>query len=537
MARKLLSVPLALALSFMTGAAMAQGVVKQELVWDMGGEPETLDPQLCVNSNGGNIIDNIFEGLMRDTHGKIVPAMAESYKISKDQLTYTFKLRDAKWSDGKPVTARDFEYAWKRAVDPKIGGGYYGFQLFYIKGATEFAKGTGKREDVAVKAVDDRTLVVTLTAPTPYFLSLTAFITACPVRQDIVEKDPEGWANKPETCVTNGPFKLGEIKMGDRVVLVKNPNYWNAAKVKLQKVDCLLLADATVALTAYENNEIHVVDEVPTQEIARLKKTDPNFTIEDRLGTGYYIFNVNKKPVDNPKVRRALSLAIDRKAIVENVLKAGQKPAVGFIPYGMKDTSGKEFRDVIGNYGGDPNRAMVPEAKKLLAEAGYPNGKGFPEIEILFRTSASYKGIAEAIQEMWRKNLNINVRLSNQESGVFSSSRRAGNYVVAQASWAADFVDPMTFLDLFTSYSGNNYTQWKSKEYDGLIEKTKLQKAGPARDKLMRDAEKVLIENSIIMPIFHMSDPNLIRSNTKGVEVTTLGHFYFGNAEMLPVKK
>ncbi|GAB6108476.1 ABC transporter substrate-binding protein [Fusibacter bizertensis] len=261
------------------------------LQWNVGSEPKTIDPALNSAVDGGNVINNTFEGLMRKDDVGIQPAMAESYTISDDLTVYTFKLRDAKWSDGQPVKAQDFEYAWKRALDPAVAS-EYGFQMFYIKGAQEYYNGTGSIDDVMIKAVDDKTFEVTLNAPTPYFLDLTTFYTFMPVRQDMVEKDPEGWAINPATAVSNGPFKLSEYKTGDRIVLVPNTNYWQAEKTKLTRIDAMMIVDQSTALTAYEAGELDIMDSFPVSEIPRLIAEDPTFKIMPYVGTYYYIFNV-----------------------------------------------------------------------------------------------------------------------------------------------------------------------------------------------------------------------------------------------------
>ena len=261
------------------------------LQWNLGSEPKTIDPALNSAVDGGHIINNTFEGLMRKDNEGIQPAMAESYAVSEDGLTYTFTIRDAKWSDGQAVKAQDFEYAWKRALDPAVAS-EYGFQMFYIKGAQEYYEGSGAIEDVMIKAVDDKTFEVTLTSPTPYFLDLTTFYTFMPVRQDVVEKNPEGWAADPAITVSNGPFTLSEYKVGDRIVLVPNTNYWKAGDTKLTQIDAMMIVDQSTGLTAYEANELDILDDMPTSEIPKLIAEDPTFQIMPYVGTYYYIFNV-----------------------------------------------------------------------------------------------------------------------------------------------------------------------------------------------------------------------------------------------------
>jgi oligopeptide transport system substrate-binding protein len=351
------------------------------------------------------------------------------------------------------------------------------------------------------------------------------------VREDVV--DNEGvWAKDPAKAISDGPFKLTDYKTGDKIVLTKNENYWDADNVKLDKIVASMIVDQSTMLTAYESGELDVIDDMPTQEIPRLQAEDPNFKILPQLGTYYYIFNVTKSPTDDVRVRKALTLAIDRKAIVETVTKAGETPATGFVPNGLKLSTGEEFRKVAGDYGIDPNAADVEQAKKLLADAGYPNGKGFPEITILYNTLESHKAIAEAIQEMWKQNLGINVKLSNQEWAVFQDTRHQGNFTVARAGWLADYADPMTFLDLWTTYSGNNDAQWKHPEYDELIEKSKVSE-GAERDKLLLQAEKMIMDDMITMPIYYYTDPVIVSDKVKNWEKTALGHWYFGNASIV----
>lgn len=503
------------------------------LIWNLRTEPKTIDPQLNSAADGGHVINNTFEGLMREIDGKLQPAIAESCDVSEDGLTYTFHLRDAKWSDGKPVTAQDFEYAWKRALDPNLvpEPAEYAFQLFYIKGAQDAYEGKGALEDVAITAKDDKTLEVTLNAPTPYFLALTGFYTYMPVRADVVEKDPENWARNPEKAISNGPFKVTAYAMGDRIVLERNENYWNADKVKIDKIEALMIVEESTALTAYEADELDVIDQLPVQEIPRLKAEDPTFAIWPQVGTYYYIFNVNKKPVDDIRVRRALTLAIDRKAICEKIAKGGQLPATGFTPPGLLDADGNEFQKVAGDYYIDPNGAKIEEAKKLLAEAGYPDGKGFPEITVIYNTQEANKAIAEAVQEMWKQNLGIHVKLQNQEWAVCQDARHHGNFTIARAGWLGDYADPMTMLDLWLSYSGNNDCQWNNKEYDEFIEGSKLL-TGKERFGLLYKAQDVMMETNIVMPIYYYTRPLMVKERVKDWQRTKMGHWFFGQASI-----
>ncbi len=497
------------------------------LYWNLGADSRTFDPQLNSAVDGGHVINNTFEGLMREVDGKLEPAMAERYEISEDKLTYTFYLRDAKWSNGEPVTAHDFEYSWKRALDPEVAS-EYAFQLFYVKGGQEYFNGEGSRDDVAVTALDDKTLEVTLIAPTAYFLDLVAFYTYMPVKEEVVDNDGI-WAKDPSKFICNGPFKLTKYSAGDRLILEPNENYWNADIVKLDRIEVTMIVDESTELTAYEAGDLDIIDTMPVQEIPRLLAEDPTFQILPDLAAYYYIFNVDQEPVNDPLVRRALALAIDRKAVVEQVTKAGQMPATGIVPNGLKLSTNEEFRKAAGDYGIDPNASKVEEARELLTEAGYPNGEGFPAIELLYNTGEAHKAVAEAIQEMRKQNLGIEVILSNQEWAVFQDSRHQGSFTVARGGWGADYADPMTFLDLWTSYSGNNDTQWKNTEYDKLIEKAKVT-SGKERDDLLLATEKMMMDEMITMPVYYYTDPVMVKETVKDWQKTILGHWYFAKA-------
>lgn len=425
----------------------------RKLIYNLGEDPETIDPTLNTSSGAGSIIENAFEGLMRlDENEKAVPGVAEKMDISDDQLVYTFTLRkDAKWTDGEPVTAKDFEYSWIRALTKETAS-EYAYQLFYIKNAENFYEGKATREELGIEVVDDHTLKVTLEAPTAYFAELTAFTTYFPLREDIVSANPEGWATEPETYVSNGPFKLTQWDMKDQLIFEKNENYWNKDEVKLPGVVFKLVTDQNTAYASLKSGDFDMVDTVPPAEIEGGKK-EGLVTIYPNLATYMLVLNVGKqdtlsadvkKALSNPKVRKALNLAIDRKGIVENVTKSGQIPAYSFVPKGILNDKGEEF--ATKEYY-DANVANIEEAKKLLAEAGYPNGEGLPTLEFMYNTEGDHSLIAQAVQQDWAK-IGVKVELANQEWKVFLNSRQQGQYQIARHGWSGDYVDPMTFLDL-----------------------------------------------------------------------------------------
>jgi oligopeptide transport system substrate-binding protein len=519
-------------LSF-AGCGKSGQTAQNVLRWNIAGEVKTLDPALNTEVNGASLISAAFEGLMKlDENEAPIPGMAaENPTISADLLTYTFKLRDAKWSDGKPVTAHDFEYAWKRALDPATAA-EYAYQMFYIKGGEDFNAGKGKVEDVAVKALDDKTLEVTLVSPTPYFLSLMAFPTYFPVRKDIVEANKEQWAIKPEAYVGNGPFVLKEWRPKDVMVYEKSPNYYNNKEVTLDRLEVKMIEDATSFLAAYKTGQLDFIESPPPAEIPQLVK-DGIASIEPYLGTYFYVINVgpNAEKVDpaagkamkDPRVRKALNLAIDRVALVENVTKGGQLPATTFVPPGIKNANGNEFKNKdYWKAEGD-----VAEAKRLLAEAGYPDGKGFPKIPVIYNTTTGNQNIAQALQDMWKTNLGIDIELSNQEFKVFQTTRQDANYIIARHGWIGDYIDPMTFLDMWMKTSGNNDAKYDNAAYDAKINAAKVEQDPDKRYALLHEAEDMIMADTALIPLYYYTNVVCIKPEVKNLRKSVLGFVYF----------
>lgn len=506
-----------------TGGKQADG---KGLRVAIGSEPQTIDPRRSTGVPESTVQNQIFEGLCaRDGNGNPVPGVAEKWDISADGLKYTFYLREnAKWSNGDPVTAQDFEFAWKTTLSPELGS-EYAEQLYYLKNGAAYNKKNASADQVGVKALNDRTLEVTLEKPTAYFLSLLAFHTYYPVHKKTVESNPN-WAADVKTIIGNGPFKMTAWTHNSKIELVKNDKYWDAAKVKLDRLDLILSDSNTTVLSMYENNQVDVVEEPvpPVAEIPRLKKEN-KIKVYPYLGTYFYEFNTKKAPFDNPKVRKAFALAIDRETLISTVTKIEEKPALGWVPTGLNDAkSGEEFRKVGGDLFKDKN---IEEAKKLLAEAGYPDGKGLPAVTLLFNTNERHKAIAEAIQEMWKKNLGVTVNLANQEWKVYLQSRTAGDFQVARAGWIGDYTDPMTFMDMMVTGNGNNRARWSNPEYDRLVNVAKGTMDQGVRMQAMHDAEKILIDEMPVLPIYFYTRPILEKANLKGVVRSADGMSYY----------
>jgi oligopeptide transport system substrate-binding protein len=491
------------------------------LAVNVGPDPDTIDPALNSAVDGATMIIHAFEGLMTlDKDGVPVPGQAEKYEVSDDGKVYTFTLRDGlKWSDGQPVTAEDFVYAWNRAIAPETAADY-SYMFDVIEGFED-----GK---LNVVAKDDKTVVVTLKNAIPYFLELTAFPTYAPVRKDIIEANGEAWATKPETYIGNGPYKITEWVQGSHITMAKNENYWNYENLgTIENLKFVLMDDDTAILNAFTQKEILFADSMPNDEIDAWRDK-PEFHLEGQLGTYYLSFNVQKSPLDNPKVREALTLAIDRVFICEEIGKSGQVPAGAFVSIGLSDADPtKEFREVGGDYY-DPYdyEGNLEKAKQLLAEAGYPNGEGLPTIEYIYNEGTGHQAIGEALQDMWAK-IGVKVTLSSQEWGTFLNTRKNGDYQIARNGWLCDYNDPISMLDMWITDSGNNDAQWSNPEYDALIKEIKSTSDQAKRFELMHKAEDIIFEESMLCPIYYYVDLYLLNTDVEGFYSSPLGYKYF----------
>jgi oligopeptide transport system substrate-binding protein len=494
----------------------------------VGPEPETIDPTLNTSSDGGTYITHFFEGLTKtDNEGNAVSGVAEKWDISEDGTKYTFYLRsDAKWSDGENVTAQDFEYGWKRILNPETASDYASM-LFPLVNGEEYNAGEADAEDVGVKAVDDTTLEVTLKAPTVYFLTMLFHSTYMPIREDIIEEYGDKWTQSPDSYVSNGAYKMKEWKHNDVITMEKNENYWDADNIKIEEVNWKLLEDDVAALNAYDSGELNgLFEQIPVTEMKPLLD-EGKAEVAPMLGTYYIEFCVDKDPVNDAKVRKALSLAIDRQLLIDTVTQAGEKPATGMVPYGTSGAEeGTEYRDEEEAEEYIEATANIDEAKKLLEEAGYPDGEGFPSIELIYNTDTGHQKNMEFIQEQWKKNLNIDVKISNMEWKSIIPKRQEHDFTIARAGWVADYNDPMTFLELFTIGNGNNDSNYNSEEYTDLIKKVQLEADANERMKLMHEAESILMEDMPIIPIYFYVSKYMVNDNLEGLYVSNLGIYH-----------
>ena len=470
---------------------------RADLVILNGAEPESIDPAVVTGQLEGRICYALFEGLLHfDRFGEPQPGIAESWDLSSDDKIYTFHLRaNAKWSNGDPVTANDFVQSWKRVLLPETAS-EYAYLLYHIKNAEPFNEGTLKDfRTVGVTAIDDRTLRVELVAPVPYFLDLCSFATLLPVHMPTVKMYGDDWI-KPDKLVNNGPFRLKEWRLNYRIRLEKNPLYWDAGHVAMNTIDALPIDNS---ITAYDFYASKVADLIldkgltPSSLIPELKKR-PDFHAAPFLGTYFIRFNVTRKPLDDVRVRQAFAMAIDRDRIVEKITQAGEPPAYSFTPPGT--ASGYQPPKIFGR--------DVQKARQLLAEAGYPGGKGFPTVTYLYDSKKLNEDIAVEIQSMLADGLGVHIELQKQEWKVYLNSLSRLDYDFARSSWVGDYNDPNTFIDCFVSGGGNNRTGWSSKEYDDLVSAAALDSDNAKRLRIFQRAEEILLnQGTPICPLYY----------------------------------
>ena len=513
----------AAAAALMAGPTFADG----DLTYVVNNESATYDPGLTSETFAAPIIGNTFEGLVRFTEaGEIEGGMAEDWSVSDDGLTYTFTLRDANWSDGQAVTAQDFVYAWMRVLDPAAGA--KNPAMFYLIDGAEEHYANGGTGDVAISAPDDKTLTFTLKNRIPYMMQLLTYTNWFPVRRDVVEADPEGWTRNPDTFISNGPFKVTEFNFGESVVFAKNDEYYGADDVALDTLTFRLIPDQATALTAMESGQVDGIEAVPAPEIPRLMAESDAFMIVPALGTTYAFFNPAQSPLDDVRVRQALSMAIDRQDIVDFVLQSADRPAIGLVPFGLT-LDGEDFRDGVDAYGLDA-QAQPDAAAALLAEAGYPNGEGFPETVFVTYTSPPIEKLLEAIQQMWKQNLNIDVQIRATEWQVYYPEVQQVEYQIAQMGWGADYPHPMTFLDVFLPDSPNNLAAWQSEEYAAALEVAKSTSDEAESLAAMRDAEGILMNDHVILPMYPRYNYMMMSPDVEGFWRSSLNVPYFRDA-------
>ena len=472
---------------------------RADLVFLNGAEPESIDPAIITGQPDGRIAYALLEGLMAfDSMGKPQPGTAERGEISPDGRVYTFHLRhNAKWSNGDPVTALDFQRSWKRTLAPETAADY-AYQLYYVRNAKAFNE--GRLEDfnqVGLRVIDDFTFEVTLENPTPFFLDLCAFCTLLPVHIPTVERCQKAglsWT-KPENFVGNGAFTLKEWRLFDRVRLVKSETYWNKANVGMKSIDMLPVSRAMTAFNFYATGLADIIADkglAPTPLMNELKKR-PDFHSAPFLGNYFIRYNCTRKPFDDPRVRLAFSLVIDKQLIVDKITRAGEQPAYSLVPPGAA--------------GYEPPPGLIydpPRARKLLAEAVYPGGKGFPIRYYLFKDSDLDRDIGVEMQGMWARELGVTIQMQQQEWKVYLASQDALDYDLCRSTWVGDYADPNTFMDMFVTGGGNNRTGWSNATYDQAIAAAARTLDQKERLAIFRGAEKLLVsDQAVICPLYY----------------------------------
>ena len=519
--KKLLCLLLCLLMA-MTAFSAVSAEPAQEIIYALANEPDGIDPGVTNNSFASPILNNVFEGLVAYSteDGALIPAEAESWTISDDGLTYTFTLRDGlKWSDGSDHTAQDYVYAMKRILDPNTEAKYVDFLLSYVVGAAEYyADNSIGFDTVGVKAPDDKTFVFTLIAPTPYWIDILAMWTFSPVQEATIAANGERWTASADAYVTNGPFRVAEINMGESYVLEKNPYYYDADQVKLDKITFRFISDLGTSLMAYESGDINGMNSIPTTDMARLKAEDAGVVMTPSYGTVWYDFNCAKAPFDNVLVRKAFCLAVDRLAIIEDVVQTEADPAYSFMSPGYV-VNGEDLLATASD-NGLSEEADVEAAQAALAEAGYPNGEGFPEITLSYYSSETVGKVVEAMARQLQDALNIKIKISNADWAVYYDDILAGNFDIGAMGWSGDYLHPMTFLALFVTDDANNNVFYSNPEYDALVAQAANMTDAEEAFQVMRQAEALAAAEYPVLPLYYKANTMLMHKNVAGYFVT-----------------
>ena len=501
-----------------TGGDLAE---EQVLNINIKTEPPSLHPGTSSDTTSSAVLDQVFEGLTRvNQEGEPEPAMAEDIDVSDDGLTYTFKIReDANWTNGDPVTAEDFEYAWKWVLDPESADTDYAYQLYPIKGAEDAKENGGSLDDVGITVEDDKTLIVELEQPTDYFLELTAFHTFYPLNKNVVEGNDEWALDVSDDYVTNGPFKLVSWEHKDQIVLEKNEDYWDTETVKLETINMHMINDEATALQMFENGDLDwvgdPVDAVPLAAIPTMKESG-DLHISDRAGVYYYTLNNDEEVFSNKNIRKAFALSVNRQGIVENVTKGEEKPAMALVPPSI-------FPENETGYFEDNDVEKAKEyLEKGLEELGLDK---LPTVKLSYNTDEGHAAIAQAVQDMWNKNLDVDVELNNEEWNVYLDSLGEGNYQIGRIGWIADFNDAINFLEIFETVGGNNYTNWENEEFKDLLKQSRAELDSDKRQEILKEAEELYMEELPIVPIYFYTNKYASKDYVQGIEAAPVGGF------------
>ena len=502
------------------------GLEKQIYHHGNGSEPQGIDPHIVTGVPEHHILISLCEGLTipnpnPDDMNGYMAGTAESWSVSEDGKEYIFNInKNARWSNGEPVTANDFVWSWKRILTASLGS-QYPDMLYYLVGAYEYHNGlTDDFSQVGVKAIDQKTLKVNLKNPTPFFLGLLSHYSTWPVHKETVLKygdidDRNGEWTRPGNFVCNGPFQLKSWELNNKIVVEKNPYYYDASIVKLNEIHYYPVSNVMTEDRMFRAGQLHLTSTLPSQKCPIYIEENPNLRIDPYMGTYFYRINTNHEALKDVRVRKALAYSIDRELLVNKVTKCGQIPAYSFTPPG---SNGYEPKTQI---------PFDPElAKSLLEDAGYSDENPFPKLEILFNTNEDHRKIALAIQQMWQVNLGIEIELVNQDWKVYLNREMIGDFQISRAGWIGDYEDPNTFLDLMRPNRGNNKTGWENKEYDELVEKANSINNQSERYEMLYKAEEILIDNMPIIPLYTYVRSYQLSPDVKGFNPHILDHHH-----------
>jgi len=510
-------------------------------------EPESIDPAKIAWADEFTVIYHVFDGLMRwdATVPGSMPVLGDAKEIvwddTKTKATVTLR-DDIFWSDGQPVTAQDYEYAWKRHADANLASAYGYTMAEFFKGGVEAYTAVQNSIDegttidlkaaldmMAVKATGDKTLEFELSQPCPFFDYILAFATLVPVREDIIAANGDTWTNSPETYISNGRYVMTERKPNEIITIQKNDKYWDKDSNKIDTIEFKLLADENVAYAAYQTDDVSFIRSIPLGEM-ETALASPDYISTPLLGTYYYSFNVTKPPLDNVNVRKALTLAMDREYIVTQVTKQNQIPAYAWVPEGIVDVDDKSFREVGGDFIEKDLTKAYEEARQLLVDAGYPNGEGLPKMELSYNSNnVSHKIIAEAVANTWKTELGIEVELVGIEGSVFNSFRQELKHMIARDGWICDWNDATSMLNLVQSTSGNNHSGWANEEFDKMLADAVIAPDANARSQILHDAEALMIEEMPAAPVYYYTNNFMLKLYVEGACFSPLGNQFFWN--------
>lgn len=500
-------------------------------VFGVANEPPSIDPGKNPGATGSPMFSVLFEGLVTVdlNNGSLIPGSAESWTVSDDGTVYTFKLREnLKWSDGEPLTASDYVYSWLRVMNPATASTYTWFVNMFIKNGAAYSAGEVTAEEVGVKAIDERTLEVVLEKPATYFIQALLNPIWSPVREDVTTQYPDKWTFSANTFVSNGAYRFVEYQIGNYILVEKNEHYWNAKEETVDKIKFAILPDPNTCYAAFQTGEIQGTVDIPPADITNIMSTDSRLQVKNGLSFNFLRLNTTVEGLDNMKVRQAISLAFDRKAYLEGIGSIMATPAMGSVPAGII-LDGKDFREVAGDHG-LALTGKIEAAQVLLAEAGYPDGKGLPVYAIHCQDKQIKQ--AEILQAQLKTNLGIETTINPVDSKMFFPMMVEGNYQIGFGGWGGDYEHPMTFLELFMSNASDSCTRWANKTYDSLLEAARVELDEAKQLEMLAQAESLLIEEASIIPISFPMTAIIMQEGVTGWNYTPAQHLYLNEVTL-----